>query len=45
VLLPLEHRPRLGLPWVDAAGQYATLVWRGGHLPDDQLADHEHVVP
>jgi hypothetical protein len=44
VLLPIEHRARLGLDWVDAAGQYATLVWRGGRLSDEELGAHEHAV-
>ena len=44
-LLPAEHRSRLGAAWIDEAGRYATLVWRGGPLAEDDLAPHEHVAP
>jgi len=45
VLLPVEHRARLGPAWIDEAGRYATLVWRGGPAAEDDLAPHEHVAP
>jgi len=45
VLLPVEDRARLGPAWVDEAGRYATLVWHGGPLDENDLAPHEHVVP
>jgi radical SAM superfamily enzyme YgiQ (UPF0313 family) len=42
-LLPAQDRERLGLDWVDEAGQYATIVWRG-FVPEEDLASYEYVV-
>lgn len=44
VVLPIEQRGRLGLDWVDGIGQYAAIVWRGGTVPEEDLASHEHVL-
>lgn len=44
VLLPVAQRGRLGQAWADDVGQYATLVWRGGGLTTEDLADHEYTV-
>ncbi len=44
VLLPAEQRSRVGPEWVDDVGRYATLLWRGGVLDEDDLAPHEHAV-
>jgi tRNA A37 methylthiotransferase MiaB len=45
VLAPLAERARLGLPWIDQIGTYATLAWSGGSLPEDELEGHEYCVP
>jgi len=45
VLVPLAERARLGLPWIDQIGEYATLAWSGGSLPEEELAGHEYCVP
>jgi radical SAM superfamily enzyme YgiQ (UPF0313 family) len=45
VVLPLAERDRLGPTWIDTVGEYATLVWRGGNIPAEELADHEFAMP
>ncbi len=45
VLLPEEARQRIGLDWIQQAGDYASLAWLGGRLREDSLESHEHVVP
>jgi hypothetical protein len=45
VALPLAERDRLGQSWIDAVGQYASLVWRGGEIAEEELAGHEFVMP
>jgi radical SAM superfamily enzyme YgiQ (UPF0313 family) len=45
VLMPLAERDRLGPSWIEMVGRYATLVWRGGSLAEEELEDHEFAVP
>jgi radical SAM superfamily enzyme YgiQ (UPF0313 family) len=40
-LLPAKERERLGLEWIDDCGRYASIVWRGGAIPESELAVHE----
>jgi radical SAM superfamily enzyme YgiQ (UPF0313 family) len=44
VLAPLAERTRLGGAWSDAVGQFATLVWHGGPVADEELAAHEYAI-
>jgi len=44
LLLPAPERARLGLDWIDDAGQFATLVWHGGTVAEADLAPYEFVV-
>lgn len=49
VRLPWTERDRAGLDWVDDLGQFASLVWTGDGVPDDdtlddQLEAHEFVM-
>ena len=45
VVMPLAERDRLGPAWIDMVGEYATLVWRGGRIAEEELADHEFAMP
>ncbi len=45
VLVSGEHRARLGSAWIDLVGEYATIVWRGGAVAEEELAPSEHVLP
>jgi radical SAM superfamily enzyme YgiQ (UPF0313 family) len=45
VLLPLSVRERLPRAWVEAMGEYATLVWRASPEgpPDEEMEPHEYI--
>jgi hypothetical protein len=45
VLLPLSVREKLPPGWIEAVGEYATLVWRAGpEVPaDDEMEPHEYI--
>jgi radical SAM superfamily enzyme YgiQ (UPF0313 family) len=44
VVVPLAWRGEMGEEWLDAAGQHATLVWRGPLSEDqaEEMAGHEY---
>jgi hypothetical protein len=44
VVAPLAWRSRLPKRWIDEAGEYATLVWRGTPRPgtEDSMMEHEN---
>jgi len=44
VLVPGEHRARLGREWIDRIGEHAAIVWRGGQTAEKDLAPWEHVA-
>jgi hypothetical protein len=44
VLVPIEHRARLGTTWTDEIGRFAAVVWRGGSIPDEERAAHEYAI-
>jgi radical SAM superfamily enzyme YgiQ (UPF0313 family) len=44
VLLPLAERDRLGPDWRRDVTEYATIVWRGGTLPAEELEREEYVI-
>jgi hypothetical protein len=41
--MPSAHRAHLGGDMIRHCGEYATLVWQGGGLVEDELEPHEHV--
>ncbi len=41
VRLPWIERDRAGLDWVDELGQFASLVWTGDGVPDEETLDEE----
>lgn len=41
VRLPWIERDRAGLDWVDDLGQFASLVWTGDGVPDEETLDDE----
>ncbi len=44
VLLPAEQRSRVPEEWIDAVGEFATLIWRGLDLDESELEPHELCV-
>jgi len=44
-ILPGERRKALGHAWIDAIGQHAAILWRGGAIDPKDLAAHKHLAP
>ena len=41
VRLPWSERDQAGLDWIDELGQFASLVWTGDGVPDEETLDEE----
>jgi radical SAM superfamily enzyme YgiQ (UPF0313 family) len=44
VVLPLGQRPTVGAEWIDAVGEFASIVWRGDEAAEDELEAHEYLT-
>jgi hypothetical protein len=42
VLAPRQQRAAIGTDWIDAVGEYGTLVWRGAPTAGEELEAHEY---